>query len=44
MSMDIPGISIEMDINGISMDIPGISTQYIHGIYIDIHGYTWYII
>jgi hypothetical protein len=39
-------ISIEMDIHGISMDIPCISTQYIlvHGISMDIHGYTWYII
>ncbi len=36
-SMDIPCISIEMDIHGISMDIsmdiPCISTQYTHGIY-----------
>ncbi len=37
ISMDLPFISIEVDICSISMDIPCISTQYIHG-------YTWHII
>jgi hypothetical protein len=44
-----PGIYMEYtriytDIHGISMDIPCISTQYIRGVSMDIHGYTWYII
>jgi hypothetical protein len=47
--MDIPRISIGVDIRGIvSMDIPCISTRYIRGISMDIHGisfdvYPWYI-
>jgi hypothetical protein len=46
--MDIPWISNRVDIHCISMDIPHISTSYIYGISMDIHGisfdvYTWYI-
>ncbi len=46
--MDIPCISIGVDIHGISMDIPCISTKYRHGISMDIRGisfdlYTWNI-
>jgi hypothetical protein len=44
ISMDIPCISIQVDTHCISMDIPSLSTQYIHGISMDIHVYTWYII
>ncbi len=36
--MDIPWISLELDMHGISMGTPCISTQYIHGISMDIHG------
>ena len=46
--LDIPCISIRLDIHGISWDILCISTKYIHGISVNIHGisfdvYTWYI-
>jgi hypothetical protein len=48
ISIDIPWISNGVYINGISMDIPLISTNYIPGISMDMHGisfdvYTWYI-
>jgi len=47
--LDIPYISMAVDIPCISKYIHGISTKYIHGIYLDIHGisfdvYTWYIL
>ncbi len=44
ISMDIPCISKEMDIHGISIYKSCKSIQYIHDISMDIHGYTWYII
>jgi hypothetical protein len=48
ISKNIPCISNGVDIRGIYMDIPRISTMYIRGISMDIHGisfdvYPWYI-
>ncbi len=48
ISMDLSWISNVVAIHGISMDIPCISTKYIRGISMSIHGisfdvYTWYI-
>ena len=41
--MDIPCISIEADIHGISMDIPCIFQQYIPSISMDIHGISFHV-
>jgi hypothetical protein len=44
ISMDIPCTYHRNGYTWLSMDIPCMSTQYIHGISMDINGYTWYII
>ncbi len=44
ISLDIPCISIRLEIHGISLDILGY-TMSVHQVYtLYIHGYTWYII